>query len=244
MRLTAEEFLGWVEPFYKDRGLKLSWSRVDRDCDIKRVTLSFQRSRGRIDLAAVLSIARSWGMNPLDELATIPRFSTITRYKGLPEDNEVLAAMDQGYVLQELAVRALDKKHSTIRQPWDDPPYRFYGWFAYASQAEGGAYAEPIVRALGLNKNSVSQRIQGRTAIGDDEIIVMAEAVGLNPVLGLVLNGSITPEEAGYSPQLREVVLRRAETSELVNLTRFSLGIIQKDIAEKAAAAEAIRTLK
>lgn len=244
MRLTAEEFLGWVEPFYKERGLKLSWSRVDQDCDVKRVTLAFQRNRNRIDLNAVLSIARSWGLNPIDEIATIPRYSHLTSRKGTSADLEVLASMDQGYVVEELACRALDRKRRLIKTPWNEPPYRYYTWFAYTSQAEGGAYAEPIIKALGLNRNSVSQRLQGRTAIAGDEIIVMAEAVDLNPVLGLVLNGSVTPEEAGYPPRLREEVLQRAETSELVSLIRFSLGIIQKDIIEKAVAAEAIRTLK
>ena len=243
MRLTTDELSAWAEPLYKSFGEKLTWATVARDADFRGVTISMQRTRNEVDAQLVINVARKRGLNPLDELARIPRWKHLTAARSAPSQMEIVASLNPGHVFQELSDRLL------IRAPahpdlgaWDSYHARFSSWIDVA----GPENARDVLKsALQLRTSStLSGKLNSRAKFEVDEAIDGFTALGMDPVYALVLATKLTPQEVGYADTIREDALLSISDDELLALVQKQARYTSRILMDNRIAEDHLRKLQ
>ena len=243
MRLTTEELSAWAEPLYRSFGEKLTWSRVASDADFRGVTISMQRTRNEVDAQLVINVARKRGLDPLTELARIPRWAHLAASRSQPTQMEIVASLNPAFVFRELADRLLiaAPTHPNLG-PWDSYHARFSTWVDIA----GPENAREILRsALQLRTSStLSAKLNSRAKLEVDEAIDGFTAAGMDPVYALVLACKLTAREAGYAATIREDALLSISDDDLLSLSQKQTRYTSRILMENRLSEEHLRKLR
>ncbi|MCP3425185.1 hypothetical protein NBM05_03870 [Rothia sp. AR01] len=242
MRLTQDELEAWADQFYAQMGQPRTWSVLAADAGFKYITLNVQRKQNRIDPGVIIHASRAYGHNPLSELARVQRFAEVAPPGAIPDPRVLAATMNPGYVYREIGNRALraDQPQAISRaavydaqmvqgEEWISYPHRFAIWLDVATPRGS---REVMAEALGLKTKPMSMRLNGSAEFRIDEIIEGAQALGLDPVLGLVLGGYIEPQEAGYSESLRVDAIRGIADDQLLEIAQVQARYLQGDLQD------------
>ena len=243
MRLTTEELSAWAEPLYSSLGEKLTWSKVASDADFRSVTISMQRTRNEVDAQLVINVARKRGLDPLAELARIPRWKHLTESRSSPSQLEIVASLNPGHLFQELSDRLLIKAPAhTDLGPWDSYHARFSSWIDVA----GPENARDILRAaLQLRTSStLSGKLNSRAKFEVDEAIDGFSALGMDPVYALVLATRLTSGEAGYADTIREDALLSISDDDLLTLAQKQARYTSRILMDNRIAEDHLRKLQ
>lgn len=232
MRLTTEEMTAWATQFYGRLGEKVNWSKVARDAEFVPVTFNVQRTRNQVDPQVIINIARKYGLNPLDELARIPRWEHLISTRSSPSQQEIVTSLHPAYVLQELADRLLGRASNYPDfESWEG----YYGTFSTWVDVAGSEIARERLRAalhLG-SKTALSNKLNSRSRFAVDEAIDGFTAAGMDPVYALVLASLITAEEAGYPETIRQDALLSISNEDLLYLCQRQVRYTSRILAEQ-----------
>jgi hypothetical protein len=175
-------------------------------------------------------LARAFGMDPLTELARIPRWQSLTStLPSTPTAREILSSLHPRHIFHELGDRLGDDRRRQIElEPWDNYYARFSAWFDVAG---GDAAKDRLAEVLQIGSPStMSARLNNRIRFEVDDILDGFIPAGMDPVLALVLAGWITDQEAGYAPTLRVQTLVGVHVDELLYMMqkqmRFTLRLL------------------
>lgn len=112
-------------------------------------------------------------------------------------------------------------------------------WFAHSG---GMDYNRRVREVLGISDTATAKKIhQGQ--FGVDQIVPVCEAMGMNPLLGLLILGYITEEEAALGGGLRESALARARADALSDQLQQSVRYIRRRLQLADRVDEAITML-
>lgn len=242
MRLTTEEMTGWATQLYGRFGQKVNWSKVSRDADFVPVTFNVQRTRNQVDPQVIINIARKYGLNPLDELAQIPRWEHLRTTPSRPSQQEIATSLHPAYVLQELVDRLLERAPNYPDfGSWEG----YYGSFSTWVDIAGSEIARERLRAaLNLgSKTALSAKLNSRSRFAVDEAIDGFTAAGMDPVFALVLASLITAEEAGYSATVRQDALLSISNEDLLYLSQRQVRYTSRILAENQLSEDHLQTL-
>lgn len=243
MRLTTSELSAWAEPVYKSFAEKLTWTRVANDSDFRGVTISMQRTRNEVDAQIVVNVARTRGLDPLEQLGKIPRWNHLARARSLPTPIEVVASLNPAHIFRELSDRLLVQTPVNINLgPWENYHARMSSWIDVAGPED----AREIIRvALKLRTSStLSGKLNSRAKFDVDEVIDGFTAAEMDPVYALVLAGKLTPSEVGYPDKLREDALLAISDEDLIYLSQKQLRYTSRLLMENRLSQEHLRKLQ
>lgn len=242
VRLTAAELSAWVEPLYQRLHEKLTWAKVAHDSGFKTVTVSMQRTRNQVDAQMLINICHTRGLDTVQELARVPRWRHLAQRKSSPSQLEFIASLHPAHALQEIADRLVIRAPNYPDfGPWDTYPGRFSTWIDVAGPPNA---RETLRTALELTASSMSGRLNDREKFRVDEVIDGFTAVEMDPVYALVLAGAITPQEAGYDPNIRQDALLSVSDEDLLEVNQRQQRYMRRILKDQRIAGEHLRKLQ
>lgn len=208
VRIPATLFEQWAASVFPDGTERYSFSAIARLSGVKRSTLYYQRKTGYIDPRVVLSVSRSLGLSPVEELASFDAFRSLSILKE-PTTAEVLSQVTIPDLLNEMLSR-----YHQVPPAYPQEPQRklnpFRRWMAKYDLR--GRYTE-LAHAIGIrSQTEFSAKItHGRFTIG--QVVELAAHADLNCRFGLYVMGAVSLSEAGYPDDLREQIVNSAPTA-------------------------------
>ncbi|MBN6754276.1 hypothetical protein JRG18_12230 [Kocuria palustris] len=239
MRLEGDAFKAWADRVYQ-QGPMASWTAISKEVGITRGTLMMQKAKNAVDPRAVLAFARANDCDPVRELSSFRGFALLRQRFAAPDDSELLTQIAVADLFDEISARTEERQGP--RQPlapWGAPPYALAMWFAHSG---GMDYNRRVREVLGISDTATAKKIhQGQ--FGVDQIVPVCEAMGMNPLLGLLILGYITEEEAALGGGLRESALARARADALSDQLQQSVRYIRRRLQLADRVDEAITML-
>jgi len=219
VRLSVDETTAWAEDFYVRAGYPFNkdvpWASIARDAKFSTSKLRVQRKRNEIDALILINVSRTYGMNPLAELARIPRWQYLASIISMPSTRQILSSLNPRHILYEIGDRlGIDLPRHIELEPWISYYARFSIWFDVTG---GEAAKNRLAEILQLSSpTSMNARLNSRIRFEVDDILDGFVSAGMDPIYALVLAGWITDTEAGYAQTLRRQSLISAHIDELL----------------------------
>lgn len=225
MRIPAPAFEQWAKAV-TPRGSRYSFASVARLSGMSRSTLYHQRQAGHIDPAAVLSVSRRLHLSPVAELASFDHFRTLSVQRP-PSTAEILSQVPIATLLDE-TLRRYHRQSTGFPREWGGVPGSFRRWLA--TYDLHGRYAD-LAHAVGVRGQTEfsAKAAASRFTIG--QVVSLSAYADLNARFGLIVLGSITPEEAGLPHDIWEITLRAASDLAVVGEIEKHLSLFGRDLA-------------
>lgn len=211
MRLESAPFKSWADRICR-HGTTISWAAIAQQSGVTKGTLMVQKTKNAIDPRAVLAFARANEHDPVQELSNFPGYAILKQRFAIPDDTELLTQIAIADVFDEISTR-IDERPRAGRPlaAWGSFPYAVAAWFAHSG---GIDYNRRVREVLSISDTATAKKIQS-AQFGVDQIVPVCEAMGMNPLLGLLILGYITEDEAGLGGGVREAALARVRADEL-----------------------------
>lgn len=200
-----------------------------RRAGIKRSTLAQQLVRGKVSEAAVVAVARAYGLNPLAALAAFEEYQDLQRGSGLPTDAELISQISYVCILKALIERSinpgLDPGHLPDLCPF---PHRnsVRAWF---EAVDPGDLRQKVSAASGVAPQNLSAQLTANR-LAPELAVQAARIAGVSLSSGLVVTGLLRPDEAGWPGRGRERALAALSDADLVLLARDRLDTLGKSL--------------
>lgn len=238
MRLTSAELTEWVDDFYLRQGMGWTWSKLSQDTEVKSITLSVQRKRNQIDAAIVIAAARRYNVNPIAELANIPRWAGMVNETGGYSKKELVTGMPPAVTYGEISRRLMGNGSSDIKL--SVYPRALSVWIDVVGPDSA---RELLAQEIGVNDSSVSGRLNKTVKFPVDEIIDGFQCLGMSVPYALALSGVVKFSEIGISEEILENALASVDSEELMEVVSVQEKYIRRDLREKMVADEHLRRL-
>ena len=227
MKISKERFDAWATAVWKDQEA-YSASRAAKIAGISKSSFFFQRSKDYVEASIVVALARALQLNPLDEMLKFDEFKVFSELRE-PNEMEILSQVDPEFLMEEVLSRLHHEgtKHHLGTMP---EPSGLKRWLDAVDMY--GKY-EDVAQKLDLaNIRVLSKKInENRLNLG--QLVALCEFGDLNGRVGLVVTGNLTWEEAGFSWDLRERVLRAASGATVIEALWASRKWLEKAVMVK-----------
>lgn len=229
MTVTAKAFQLWRSQIAPDTTV----SDLCRKADIKRSTLAQQLVRGKVSVETVISIARAYGVPPVQALAQFDDYFDLADGILPPTSEEYLSQVSPMDLLRLILSRS--EENDGVGRPVSFQlaplPHR-YSVRAWFDAVDGGELRQALTARTGIAPQNLSAQLSaGR--LSTQLCVEVARISGVSLANGLVVTGLLTPEEGGWADDGREQVLSALPDSELILLARDRLDGLGKRLRKQ-----------
>ncbi|WP_235498620.1 MULTISPECIES: hypothetical protein [unclassified Arthrobacter] len=226
MAVTAKAFQLWRSRIAPQDTV----SDVCRVAGIKRSTLAQQLVRGKVSVPTIVSIARGYGLPPVDSLAVFEGFTDVPAGVRTPTDAELVSQVSHIDILRLLVARSEDQECAGSDLQLNLAPFPHRNSVrAWIEAIDPGDLRQQLAARTGVARQNLSAQLTaGRLA---PEIALEAARIsGVSLTSGLVVTGLLTQEEGGWPPDGRARALCAMPDLDLVFLARDRLDVLGKQI--------------
>lgn len=226
MAVTAKAFQLWRTRIAPEAAV----SELCRRAEIKRSTLAQQLVRGKVPLETVVSIARAYGIPPVQALSEFEGYRDLAEGVRAPTTGEYLSQVTPMDLLRLIVARSeeADSIGRSPSFPLAPFPHRYSvrGWF---EAVDRGDLRQSLSARTGIAPQNLSAQLSaGR--LSNQLCVEAARIAGVSLVNGLVVTGLLTPAEGGWAGDGRERALSQLPDSELLLLARDWLDTVGKQL--------------
>ncbi|WP_299168029.1 hypothetical protein [uncultured Arthrobacter sp.] len=229
MTVTAKAFQLWRTRIAPEATV----SDLCRKADIKRSTLAQQLVRGKVSLETVISVARAYGIPPVQALSEFDGYRDLEDGMLPPTPAEYLSQVSPMDLLRLVLGRSEDT--DCVGRPLSFQlaplPHRYSvrSWF---EAVDRGDLRHALTSSTGIAPQNLSAQLSaGR--LNTQLCVEVARLSGVSLVNGLVVTGILTPEEGGWADDGREQVLCDLPDSELILMARDRLDGLGKRLRKQ-----------
>ena len=197
MSIPSRAFDQWVESVCGDTPPSMrqiaEMTRGQRT-GASRNQLSLARARGTMPEVAVLSVAKAYGLNPLEEISRFPGFEAAwPKPKLKPE--QCLILLPTLELIIELLWRGRELEMSDRKDTRGVPGDALARW---ADRAFAKTTKQDLAATIGVNRVSMTKQLEaGKMPV--DRIFAICRVLRTHPGLPLAAAGHIDPEVLGWS---------------------------------------------
>lgn len=190
--ISASAFDQWIGAL--DGGSALSMRQIGKMSGVSSGHLSVSRTRGVMPSAAVLGVAQSYGLDPLEEIARFPGFDTAWPAPKLKAD-QCLVLVPTLELIIELLWRGRELEMDDRKESHEVAGDALVRW---ADRAFVKTTKQEVAAAIGVNRVSMTKQLDnGKMPI--DRIFAICGELKTHPGLPLVAAGHIGLEHIGWS---------------------------------------------
>lgn len=229
MTVTAKEFQLWRTRIAPD----VTVSDLCRRAGIKRSTLAQQLVRGKVSIETVVSVARAYGVSPIEALSEFDGYRDLAAGMKPPTADEYLSQVSPMDLLRLILGRSEDS--DAVGRPLSFQlaplPHRYSvrTWFDAVDQGE---LRSTLTFRTGIAPQNLSAQLSaGR--LSNQLCVEVARISDVSLANGLVVTGLLTPEEGGWAENGREEVLSSLPDSEVILLARDRLDGLGKRLRKQ-----------
>lgn len=229
MTVTAKAFQLWRTQVAPEATV----SDLCRKAGIKRSTLAQQLVRGKVSVETVVSIARAYGIPPVQALSEFDGYRDLADGILSPTPGEYLSQVSPMDLLRLILGRSEDT--DCVGQPVSfrlaPLPHR-YSVRAWFDAVDRGELRQALTARTGIAPQNLSAQLSaGR--LSTQLCVEAARVAGASLANGLVVTGLLTPEEGGWADDGREQVLSALPDSDLILLARDRLDGLGKRLRKQ-----------
>ncbi|MCU1572871.1 MAG: hypothetical protein JWO93_953 [Micrococcaceae bacterium] len=226
MSVPAKAFQQWLHAAAPD----VSSAEIARRAGIKRSTLAQQLVRGKVALGTVVAVSRALELDVLAALSGFDRYRDLATDRTPPSGRELLSQIADLDLLQEILWR------NSTSTPLADaplprlspPPHRSsVRWWVDA--IDSGDLRQRLAKDLDMAPQNISTQITANR-LPPAVAVQAARIAGVGLAGSLVVAGLLTPEEAQWPQDARELALRRLPDSELTALASIRLDALSRSL--------------
>lgn len=229
MTVTAKAFQLWRSQIAPDATV----SDLCRRTNIKRSTLAQQLVRGKVSVETVISVARAYGIPPVQALSRFEEFQDLAGGLRPPTAGEYLSQVAPMDLLRLIIGRSdeSDAVGQALSFRLAPLPHK-YSVRAWFDAIDGGELRQNLTARTGIAPQNLSAQLTaGR--LSTQLSVEAARVSGVSLANGLVVTGLLTPEEGGWDQSGREKVLSFLTDSELILLARDRLDVLGKRLRKQ-----------
>jgi hypothetical protein len=229
MTVTAKAFQLWRDQIAPEATV----SDLCRKADIKRSTLAQQLVRGKVSVETVISIARAYGVPPVQALSEFEGYRDLAGGVAPPTPEEYLSQVSPMDLLRLILGRSEDTDciGCPVSFELEPIPHR-YSVRAWFDAVDRGELRQSLTARTGIAPQNLSAQLSaGR--LSPQLCVEVARVSGVSLANGLVVIGLLTPEEGGWAVDGREQVLSSLPDSELILLARDRLDGLGKRLRKQ-----------
>ena len=222
MTVPAKLFQQWLRTVAGDT----SQAAVCRSAGIKRSTLAQQLVRGRVSVATVAAVSRSLNLPVVASLSTFPLFTDLATGIKAPTQAELLSQISDYDLLQEILNRQTQVEGALAPKPalLTSVPHRS-SVRAWLDAVDVGELRQRVARDADMAPQNFSAQISANR-LSAELAVATARIANVGLTNGLVATGFLSPTEAGWAPDARELALRQTANSALASLAAQRLEIL------------------
>lgn len=218
-----------VRPWLERRAPGLPISKVAKAAGVPVMRLRQQLARDSVAEETLVSICRGLDLEPLAELSAFSLYHGVV--PGAPASREVPAFLDTGVLLDALKWRLGLGSPAEVGHHETSTPLTAQRWFEAVLEPETRSV---IHTTLGLSQSGLWKIV--RNGLRSDVVAVAARQAGISAAGGLVAQGLLTREEAGWPDMALNDWLARVPREELLHVVQGRLTEIGDQLRKDAAA--------
>lgn len=229
MTVTAKAFQLWRTQIAPEATV----SDLCRKADIKRSTLAQQLVRGKVSVETVISIARAYGVPPVQALSEFDGYRDLAGGMRPPTSSEYLSQVSPMDLLRLILGRSeeTDGVGRPVSFQLSPLPHR-YSVRAWFDAVDRGDLRQALTARTGIAPQNLSAQLSaGR--LSTQLCVETARVSRVSLANGLVVTGLLTPEEGGWADDGREQVLSALHDSELILMARDRLDGLGKRLRKQ-----------
>ncbi|MBG6190786.1 hypothetical protein IWX64_001738 [Arthrobacter sp. CAN_A212] len=224
MAVTAKSFQLWRSQIAPNDTV----SDLCRKAGIKRSTLGQQLVRGKVAVVTIVSIARAYGLHPVEALGNFEGYRDLPGGMRGPTDAELISQVSHIDILRLVVARSRDEEAMGHPVKLDLVPFPHQTSVrAWVDAVDTGDLRQALARKTGVAPQNLSAQLTaGR--LTPELALEAARLAGVSLASGLVVTNLITPSEGGWPVEGRHQALGRKSDAGLVLLARDRLDVLGK----------------
>lgn len=239
MTVSAKYFQHWLTSVAGST----SHAAVCRAAGIKRSTLAQQLVRGRVSVATVAAVSRSLGLPVVASLSEFAPFNDLATGSQAPTQAEALSQIADADLLREILNRRTAAESLTAPLPVTlVPPHHSSSVRAWLDAVDTAELRQKVARQASIAPQNLSAQITANRLTAE-LAIESARIAGVGLTNGLVATGFLSPAEAGWAANARELALEGASDSALALLAAHRLEVLGRALRRSEDETAATRSI-